>query len=327
MSHHTKRRNFLLGGAAMLTTLGCQTLSQTRQQDRPESSSEAASPNQSMPERVLGRTQIQLPLLGLGGSGKTPLSNPSRLDEAVALVERAIELGIRYFDTANNYRDSEAQLGQVLPAHRDRIYINSKTDARDYDGAWRHLELSLQRLNTDYLDGWQLHHVSFGEELDQIFSPTGALKAFIEAKEQNLVRFLGITGHHEPDIIAEGLRRYDFDTTLVTLNAADIHHPRPFSTTVLPIAQEKNVGVIAMKVPSYGRLLQPHLINIEEAMGYSLSLPGVHCCVIAAESLAQLEANVGVARRYQQLTEDEMAQIALRTVDAGEDGAFFRRWT
>lgn len=306
----------------MLTTLGCQT----RQPNRSESSA-MISPVQPMPERILGRTQRQLPLLGLGGSGKTPLSNPNRLDEAVALVEKALELGIRYFDTANNYRDSEVQLGRVLPTYRDRLYINSKTDARDYDGAWRHLELSLQRLNTDYLDGWQLHHVSFEAELDQIFSPTGALKAFIEAKDQNLVRFLGITGHHEPDIIAEGLRRYDFDTTLVTLNAADTHHPRPFSTTVLPIAQEKNVGVIAMKVPSYGRLLQPHLINMDQAMGYSLSLPGVHCCVIAAESLAQLEANVGVARRYQQLTEDEMAQIALRTVDAGEDGAFFRRWT
>ncbi|MGD1901945.1 MAG: aldo/keto reductase [Geitlerinemataceae cyanobacterium] len=326
----TKRRNFLLGGAAMLSTMACRAVgdrdtTQTSASAMPIDPDPDAAP--PMPERVLGRTQVSVPLLGLGGAGKTPISDPRNEVKAIALIERALELGVRYFDTANSYGDSEAQFGQVLPAVRDRVYINTKTAASDYDGAWRHLESSLQRLNTDYIDGWQLHHVSFTNELDEIFSNTGAHKAMLEAKEQGLVRFLGITGHHEPDVIAEAIRRYEFDTTLITLNAADIHHPRPFSTGALPTARDRNVGVIAMKVPAYGRLIRPDLIDMEQAMGYSLSLPGVHCCVIAAENAEQLEFNVNIARRYQPLGEDAMARIAQRTVEAGEDGAFFRRWT
>ncbi len=235
---------------------------------------------------------------------------------------------IKYYDTAASYGASEEQFGQVLPPYRASIYLNSKTAARDYDGAWQELERSLKRLNTDYLDCWQLHHVSFMEELDEIFSDKGAIKAIEEAKDQGLIKFAGITGHHEPDIIAEGLRRYNFDTTLISLNAADIHHPRPFSTEVLPVAQEKNVGVIAMKVPAYGRLFKPGILSsMEQAMGYSLSLPGVHCCVIAAENPQQLQSNVTVAQNYTALNKAQMAEIEQLTANAGEDGAFFRKWT
>ena len=281
-----------------------------------------------MPERVLGKTQISLPVLGLGGAGQTPISYEDREVEAITLIEKALELGITYYDTAASYGPSEERFGKVLPTYRDRIYLNSKTAARDYDGAWRELEQSLKRLQTDYLDSWQLHHVSFIDELDTIFSQNGAIKAVEEAKEQGLIKFSGITGHHEPEVIAEGLRRYDFDTTLISLNAADVHHPRPFSQTVLPVAREKNVGVIAMKVPAYGRLLQPALLSsMEQAMGYSLSLPGVDCCIIAAENPSQLESNVNVARNYTPLDTAQMTQIEQLTIDAGEDGAFFRRWT
>ena len=221
-----------------------------------------------MPERILGKTQINLPVLGLGGAGRTPISNGGAEAESIALIEKALELGIKYYDTAASYGPSEERFGKVLPAYRDRIYLNSKTAARDYDGAWRELEQSLKRLQTDYLDSWQLHHVSFVDELDTIFSDRGAIKAVEEAKEQGLIKFSGITGHHEPEVIAEGLRRYDFDTTLISLNAADVHHSRPFSQIALPVAREKNVGVIAMKVPAYGRLLKPELLSsMEQANG------------------------------------------------------------
>ena len=321
MSKKTNRRNFLLSSAAAATVIGSHALTK-------RSTSASSSTAQSMPERVLGKTKISLPVLGLGGAGQTPISHAVRESEAIALIEKALELGITYYDTAASYGPSEERFGMVLPPYRDRIYLNSKTAARDYDGAWRELERSLTRLNTDYLDSWQLHHVSFTEELDTIFSNNGAIKAVEEAKEQGLIKFVGITGHHEPEVIAEGLRRYDFDTTLISLNAADVHHPRPFSRTVLPVAQEKNVGVIAMKVPAYGRLLKPGILSsMEQAMGYSLSLPGVHCCVIAAENPEQLESNVAVARNYTPLDAAQMSQIEQLTVNAGEDGAFFRRWT
>ena len=320
MSRKTNRRNFLISGVAAATAIGSHALS--------KKITYASSTPKSMPERILGKTQINLPVLGLGGAGQTPISYEGQEAEAIALIEKALELDIKYYDTAASYGPSEERFGKVLPTYRDRIYLNSKTAARDYDGAWRELERSLKRLKTDYLDSWQLHHVSFVEELDTIFGNNGAIKAVEEAKEQGLIKFSGITGHHEPEIIAEGLRRYSFDTALISLNAADVHHPRPFSRTVLPVAREKNVGIIAMKVPAYGRLLKPNLLSsMEQAMGYSLSLPGVHCCIIAAENPEQLESNVTVARNYTPLDAAQMSQIEKLTINAGEDGAFFRRWT
>jgi aryl-alcohol dehydrogenase-like predicted oxidoreductase len=281
-----------------------------------------------MPERVLGNTSVSVPILGLGGAGQTPLSKPGQEREAIALVEAALTLGIRYFDTAASYGPSEAYLGKILPAYRAHLFLASKTSARDREGAWRDLERSLQRLQTNYLDLWQLHHVSFSEELEQIFSPNGAIKALEEAKAQKLIRFLGITGHHEPDVIAAGLKRYPFDTALVALNAADIHHPRPFISKVLPVAQAQNVGVIAMKVPAYGRLFKPGVLKgMEQAMGYVLSLAGVHGCIIAAENPGQLAANVRVAQAFQTLTPAEMTHIEQLTARAWQDNTFFRQWT
>ena len=321
MSRRTNRRNFIIGGVAAATAIGSHAL--TRKITHASSSTA-----KSMPERILGKTQVNLPVLGLGGAGQTPISYEAEEAEAIALIEKALELDIKYYDTAASYGPSEERFGKVLPTYRDRIYLNSKTAARDYDGAWRELERSLKRLRTDYLDSWQLHHVSFTEELDTIFSNDGAIKAVEEAKEQGLIKFSGITGHHEPEVIAEGLRRYNFDTALISLNAADVHHPRPFSRIVLPVAREKNVGIIAMKVPAYGRLLKPNLLSgMEQAMGYSLSLPGVHCCIIAAENPEQLESNVTVARNYVPLEATQMKQIEQLTINAGEDGAFFRQWT
>ncbi|MGK7898192.1 MAG: aldo/keto reductase [Xenococcus sp. (in: cyanobacteria)] len=323
MNSKTTRRTFILGSIAAATVVGTKSLTQ-----QSDSSLSKLTIPKTMPERFLGKTNISLPIFGLGGAGQTPLSKPGQEKEAIALVEKALALGVRYYDTAADYGPSEQYLGKILPDYRNEIFLNSKTAARDRDGAWRNLERSLKRLNTDYLDAWQLHHVSFESELDKIFSSNGAIKALEEAKEQKLVKFLGITGHHEPDIIAEGLRRYPFDTTLISLNAADVHHPRPFAPTILPIAQANNVGVIAMKVPAYGRLFKPGILEgMEQAMGYVLSLSGVDCCIIAAENPEQLESNVQVAQAFQPLNKTQMKAIEQLTANAGEDGAFFRRWT
>lgn len=323
MRRKIKRRTLLVTGAAIAGG----TIAAASQR-----SSRSSTPTQVlttvMPERALGGTGIRLPIFGLGGAGQTPLSQNGAEAEAVTLIQRALELGIRYFDTAASYGPSEDYLGKVLPAQRQKLFLASKTDQRDRDGAWRELERSLKRLNTDYLDLWQLHHVSFEEDLKTIFSSSGAIQALEEAKQQKLVRFGGITGHHEPAIIAEGLRRYPFDAALIPLNAADKHHPRPFASTVLPLARQKNVGVIAMKVPAYGRLFRPGVLDsMHQAIGYTLSLAGVHCCVIAAESVAQLEHNVAVAQAFQPLSEQVRGEIEQRTAAAWEDNTFFRAWT
>jgi aryl-alcohol dehydrogenase-like predicted oxidoreductase len=332
MNRKTTRRTFLttsvavaggiIGGAALTQNLT------SASKDQPSLRTNQPPSTTAMPERELGNTGVRVPIFGLGGAGQTPLSWENRERDAVAIIQRALELGIRYFDTASSYGPSEDYLGKVLPSHREKLFLASKTAERDRDGAWKELERSLKRLNTDYLDLWQLHHVSFEQELDKIFSKDGAAKALEEAKAQKLIRFAGISGHHEPDIIAEGLRRYPFDTTLICINAADKHHPRPFIPTVLPVARQKGVGVIAMKVPAYGRLFKPGVLDgMHQAMGYTLSQPGVHCCIIAAETVAQLESNVEVARAFQPLNEASLAQIEQRTAASWQDNTFFRAWT
>lgn len=321
MIRKTTRRNFLITGVAMAGSIAGSTACQ-------QQGVKSFPTPIPMPGRILGKTGVSVPILGLGGAGQTPLSWEGHEKDAIEIIEKAIALGVRYFDTAASYGPSEDYLGKVLPGYRSGVFLATKTSARDRDGAWRDLERSLQRLNGDYLDLWQLHDVSFAEELDQIFSAGGAIQALEEAKAQKIVRFSGITGHHEPDVIADGLRRYPFDTTLVSLNAADIHHPRPFIPTVLPVAREKNVGVIAMKVPAYGRLFQSGVLDgMHQAMGYTLSLPGVHCCIIAAETAEQLESNVRVAQAFKVLTHKEMSEIEQRTASAWEDNTFFREWT
>ena len=332
MTQKTTRRTFLttsvavtggiIGGAALQQNLT------SASKDQPSVTTNQPPIATAIPERELGNTGVRVPIFGLGGAGQTPLSWDNHEREALAIIQRALELGIRYFDTAAEYGPSEDYLGKVLPAHREKIFLASKTSARDRDGAWRELERSLKSLNTDHLDLWQLHHVSFEQKLNKIFSSNGAIKAVEEAKQQKLVRFVGITGHHEPAIIVEGLRRYPFNTTLIPVNAADKHHPRPFIPTVLPLARQKQVGVIAMKVPAYGHLFKPGVLDgMHQALGYTLSQPGVHCCVIAAETISQLESNVKVAQAFQPLSEASLAEIEQRTAAAWEDNTFFRAWT
>ncbi len=320
------RRHILASGLALSGAL----LSHGLLRRSPQTTVSAQRPkNTPMPERQLGRTGLSVPILGLGGAGQTPLSGRGAAAEAkaIALIETALTLGIRYFDTAASYGPSEDYLGKVLPPQRANILLASKTARRDRDGAWRELERSLTRLKTDHLDFWQLHHVSFAADIEQIFAKTGAIQALEEAKAQKIIRFAGITGHHEPDIIVEGLKRYPFDTALIPVNAADPHHPRPFIPAVLPTAQAKQVGIIAMKVPAYGRLFKPGILNgMSEAMGYALSQAGVHCCIIAAENPNQLTENVQVARSLTPLSADALADIEARTATVWQDNTFFRAW-
>ncbi|MEM1367066.1 MAG: aldo/keto reductase [Cyanobacteria bacterium P01_H01_bin.15] len=342
MSERKTRRQFLTTSLiAASGFIGCSTMrgqerstSQLLSDSNPLASSEPTSPSLTasnplpMPRRKLGRTEIELPVLGLGGAGRTPLSRSNQEEAAIEQIERALTFGIRYFDTAASYGPSEENLGKALPAYRQEVFLGSKTAARDYDGAWRELERSLRRLNTDYLDLWQFHHVAHESELDILFGKDGASKALEEAQAQGLVRFSGITGHHEPQVIATSLGRYPFDHILIPINAAEIHHPRPFLTDVLPLAKAKNVGVTAMKVPAYGRLFEPGVLTgMNQALGYSLSQSGVHCAIIAAANLEQLEENVTVAANFQPLNTDELKAIEQLTANAWQDNTFFRAWS
>ncbi len=263
-----------------------------------------------LPRRPLGKTGREVTLFGLGGEGV--LRTHGRMAEATRVIERALDEGVNYFDTAPAYDSSMDYYGAALGDRRRDIFLASKTHERTRDGSLRLLADSLKRLRTDHLDLWQLHDLRTRQQLDAIFGRGGAIEALTHAREQGLVRFLGITGHHEPAILLEAMRRFNFDTALVALNAADIHRSS-FIRTVLPEAARRGMGVIGMKVLAAGRLVAPGLLSADQALGYVLSLPGVTNVVIGCRTPAEVEHNARVARQFQGFDADARASLDQRT--------------
>lgn len=199
----------------------------------------------NIPKRKLGKTEAEVTILGLGGEGI--LRTYGREKEAYGLINRAIDLGINYFESARAYSGSEAYYGLALKERRNDIFLTSKSHARDKTGALGHLKQTLINMNTDHLDLWQVHDVRTREDIAQIFGPGGAIEAFAEAKEKGRTRFVGVTGHHDPLILRSCIDRFDFDTVLLPVNAAEPAFDN-FMDLVLPLAGEKGMGIIGMKV-------------------------------------------------------------------------------
>lgn len=277
-----------------------------------------------MGERSLGSTGYRVRLFSLGGQATLERPNTEELSQAI--INRAIDLGVNYIDTAPAYGRgiSERNVGQVLRQRRGEVFLASKTHDRTRDGSLALLEQSLRNLQTDHLDLWQIHNVQRLAELDAIFAKTGVMEAMREAREQKLVRFVGITGHYDPAVLLEGIRRYDFDTILMALNPADPHF-LPFQDKLLPEATRRRMGVIAMKIPARGRIFRPGgITSMQQTMTYALSHP-VSTVIVGCDTVAQLEENVAIASRFRALSSAEMARAESLTAAYAEDAAFFKR--
>ncbi len=275
-----------------------------------------------IPTRPLGNTGVRVTILGLGGEGV--LRTWGREREAAAVIQRALDLGITYCDTAPAYSGSQDYYGAVLRERRREIFLASKTHDRTRDGSLRLLEESLRRLKTDHLDLWQLHDLREMEELDDIFGTRGAIRALEEAKAEGRVRFLGLTGHYDPEVLVEAIRRYPFDALLVALNAAD-RARRSFIERLLPAATERGMGIIGMKVLWGGRLLRPGGIqSAGEALRYVLSLP-VSTAIIGFRSVSEVGEAVAAAREFRPLSSEDTARIEERTRPFADEANFFKR--
>ena len=264
----------------------------------------------ALPSRPLGRTGKEISILGLGGEGI--LRTHGETAKAVQVIHRALDLGITYCDTAPAYASSRDYYGAALGERRQQVFLASKTHERSRDGSLRLLDDSLIRLRTDHLDLWQLHDLRTTDDLDGIFAKGGALEALVRAREEGRVRFLGLTGHHHPAILVEAMRRFAFDTVLVALNAADVHR-LSFIRTVLPEAVSRGIGVIGMKVCAQGRLLEDNGINMDEAMGYVLSLRGVSTIIVGCQTPGEVEDNVRIVRQFRPFGEEQMRALEKRT--------------
>jgi aryl-alcohol dehydrogenase-like predicted oxidoreductase len=281
-----------------------------------------SAPQPPIPVRPLGPTGREVTLFGLGGEGV--LRTFGRLREAVAVIERALDLGVNYFDTAPAYDESRDYLGATLGERRGGIFLASKTHDRTRDGSLRLLDDSLKRLRTDYLDLWQLHDLRTERDLERIFAPGGALEALVEARTAGRVKHLGVTGHHDPAILLEALRRFPFDTVLVALNPADVHR-LSFVHTVLPEAARLGMGVIAMKVCAAGKLIGPGRLSIDQALGYVLSLPGVSNAIIGCRTPEEVSDNVRATRAFAPLSAAEMRELERRTQKASASLTYYKK--
>ncbi len=287
-----------------------------------------ATPTQSqlVPKRLLGKTGEMVSVIGLGlGSRFCSIQDEHA---AQALLERAFDLGINYFDTAGSYtrrpleRLSEKRLGEFSKKRRQDLFLATKIDPRDKDDALRSVEASLKFLQTEYLDLIQIHSLSHLNDLDRIGSPNGVLAAIQQLKEQKVVRLIGITGHNDGMAMAEALRRHDFDTVLMALNAAQSANPiaarkmepiPSFEQSALPVALQKNMGILSMKVMGQGMIVGsgPGRASPAELLQFNLSQP-VASVVIGCEQIARLEENVQAAMHFTPMSESGKQKLQER---------------
>ncbi len=339
------RRTFLkAGGIATAAALGSAVLPDiVNGQPAPPSHSPTSD---AMPTRNLGKTGYKVGIFSLGG--QAALEKAENEASAVPIIERALDLGVNYVDTSSIYggpdRWSEQYVGKVMKHRRSDAFLATKTKERTREGSMRRIETSLKLLQTDHVDLWQLHDIGTMPDINEIIAKGGAMEALLEARDQKIVRYLGITGHYRPDALIEAIHRHPFDTILMAVNAADPHH-YSFSEQLLPLAVEKQMGIIGMKIPARGRILSswtpppieqqkhmwegmvlaptPGTLDMRQAMYYSLSLP-VSTVIIGCDSIPQLEQNVQLAREFTPFNQQQMAALNQKAQPVSKQALFFR---
>ena len=340
------RRDFLkAGGAVTAALLAPSAMKPDTPKTMPGLPVNPVTPT-SMPTRNLGKTGYKVGIFSLGGQAS--LEHANNFDVAVPIIERALDMGVNYIDTSSIYggpeRWSEQYVGKVMAPRRNEAFLATKTKERTRDGSMRMIEKSLELLKTDHVDLWQLHDIGTMFDVNEVFAKGGAMEALIEMKEQKVVRHLGLTGHYRPDALMEGIKRYPFDAILMAMNAADPHH-FSFNQELLPLAVERQMGIIGMKVPGRGRILStwtpptleqqkhqwegmvpaptPGTLTMREAMYYTLSRP-VSTIIIGCDTLAQLEENVHLAREFTPLSDGQTTELVAKAEPVAKPSLFFR---
>jgi len=295
------RRDFL--GSAAAGAIATATLNSTP----------SPAPIAPLPTRVLGRIGARVSILAFGSGSRFLMYDK---EAGIAALNHALNLGITYVDTAYSYGDgeSESRVGEVMKTRRNHVWLATKVQVRDGDGAMRIIEGSLKRLQTDHLDLIHCHSLGGADDLAKIEAPDGVLKRLYQLRDQKVTRAIGITSHTDPAVLRTALERNDFDCTQMALNAARNGMAQPerdphgsFETLALPMARQKNMGVIAMKVFAQERLIGK--APVDKLVRYSMSLP-VTAVVIGMPKVEYIEHNIALARAFTPMPTDEMKSMA-----------------
>jgi len=230
-------------------------------------------------------------------------------ESAAAILNRAIDSGISYLDTAFAYGDgeSESRVGQVMASRRKEVWLATKIPDRTRDGFLRRLEGSLKRLRTDHVDLVHIHSLGHADDLAKIEAPDGAMKGLMEAREEKMARFAGMTSHTDGEVMAKAIERHDLDCVQMALNAS---RNGRFEELALPAANEKNLGVIAMKITGQEFLVGDGSgkANMQSLLRYSMSLP-VTTAVVGMPKPEMLAQNVEIARGFSPLDSQDKERL------------------
>ena len=267
-----------------------------------------AEPGQTvLPSRTLGRTGAKVSILAFGcGSRFLMYKDP---DSATEILNKAIDSGITYLDTAYSYGDgeSETRVGRVMAKRRKDVWLATKIPDRTRDEFLRRLEASLKRLQTDHVDLVHIHSLGQDADLEKIEAKDGALKGLMEAREQKMARFAGMTSHTNGEVMAKAIERHDLDCVQVALNAS---RNGRFEELALPAANKKNLGIIAMKVTGQEFLVGEGAgkADMNSLLRYSISLP-VTTAVVGMPKPEMLAHNVEIARGFSPLSDSEKERL------------------
>jgi predicted aldo/keto reductase-like oxidoreductase len=314
------RRQFLqaVGLAASGVALGQKALPATL---APPPAAEAGTGE--IPQRPLGRTGVKVSALGIGGHH---LGDFATVEEAIRFLNEAVDAGITFCDNCWEYWNGRAEdwMGLGLKARRDKVFLMTKvcTHGRGAELAMKMLEESLRRLQTDHLDLWQIHGVGFDNEPALAYARGGVLEALDKAKKQGKTRFVGFTGHKDPGIHLDMIRRgYPFDTVQMPLNALDANF-RSFEKQVLPELQKRGIAALGMKpLGGTAGAVKSGLVTAEEMLCYAMSLP-VATTITGMDSLDVLHQNLRVGRSFKAMTGEEMQALRDRCAKVAGDGRY-----
>jgi uncharacterized protein len=277
--------------------------------------------NGTVPRRRLGKTDIQVSILGVGGFH---IGSAESQEAARDIVQHALDAGVNFFDNAWEYHDgqSEEWLGAALDGRRQEAVLMTKvcTHGRDKKVAMRMLEESLRRLRTDHLDVWQIHEVIYENDPDLIFAANGAAEALLQAKKDGKVRLVGFTGHKDPSIHLKMLSHgFPFDTVQMPLNPFDGTF-RSFAQYVLPEAQKQGLAVFGMKsLGGSGEMVRKGGVTVTDALRYAMSLP-VTVTISGMNSMDVLKQNLEIATNFKPMPEHEMAELRNHCASDASDG-------
>ena len=282
--------------------------------------------NSAMPTRTLGRTGVEVSLIGLGGWHL----GFNYIDEelSIRIIRTAIDSGINFMDNCWDYNEgaSEIRIGKALrDGYRDRAFLMTKIDGRTKQEAAKQLDESLEGMQTDYIDLVQHHEILRYEDPHRIFDDEGANAALIEARAAGKIRYIGFTGHKDPRIhlyMLEVAREYgfEFDTVQMPLNVMDAHY-RSFEKLVLPELVKQNTGVLAMKTMANGAILKSKTVSPTECLQYAMNLP-VSVVITGCESMENLEQAIAAARNFKPMSDEQVKELLAKTAKAASRGEY-----